>query len=184
MILIKLFFAFFQVGLFAFGGGYAILPFIQDIIVEEHGWLTMAEMTDVVTISQMTPGPIALNAATFVGTKVAGLAGSIVATLGTIIPQFAIMILLGFLVFGDKKISLLDRAIAGLKPGIVGLIAVASLTMAHSSLFGGLDLSLLNLNYIALVTFIVGFILTLKKVDIVKIIILGGLMGLILQFII
>lgn len=184
MILIKLFFAFFQVGLFAFGGGYAILPFIQDIIVEEHGWLTMVEMTDVVTISQMTPGPIALNAATFVGTKVAGLPGSIVATLGTIIPQFVIMIVLGSLVFRDKKISLLDRAISGLKPGIVGLIAVATLTMMHSSLFGGGAISFGNINYIALVTFVIGFVLALKKIDIVKIIILGGLLGLVLQFII
>ena len=79
MIYLQLFVSFFKVGLFAFGGGYAALPLIQEQVISENAWLSMNEFTHLVTISQMTPGPIALNAATFVGTKVAGIPGSIVA---------------------------------------------------------------------------------------------------------
>jgi chromate transporter len=80
MILLKLFWSFFLVGLFSFGGGYAAMPFIQEQVVELNGWLTMNEFIDVVTISQMTPGPIAINASTFVGMKVSGVLGAIIAT--------------------------------------------------------------------------------------------------------
>ena len=75
MIYLKLFLSFLQIGLFSFGGGYAAMPLIQDQVVSQHGWLTMTEFTDLITISQMTPGPIAVNAATFVGSKIAGVPG-------------------------------------------------------------------------------------------------------------
>ena len=78
MILLQLFWSFLQIGLFSFGGGYAAMPLIQAQIVTQHGWLGMAEFTDLVTISQMTPGPIAINAATFVGLRVAGVSGALV----------------------------------------------------------------------------------------------------------
>ena len=82
MIYIQLFFSFLQVGLFSFGGGYAAMPLIQGQVVTMHQWLSMSEFTDLITISQMTPGPIAVNSATFVGIKVAGLPGAIAATAG------------------------------------------------------------------------------------------------------
>ena len=75
MIYLKLFLSFLQIGLFSFGGGYAAMPLIQEQVVTQHGWLTMTEFTDLITISQMTPGPIAINAATFVGSKIAGVPG-------------------------------------------------------------------------------------------------------------
>ena len=86
MIYLQLFLSFLQIGLFSFGGGYAAIPLIQGQIVDQHGWLSMAEFTDLITISQMTPGPIAINSATFVGIKIAGLPGAAVATLGCILP--------------------------------------------------------------------------------------------------
>ena len=84
MVYIKLFLSFFQVGLFSFGGGFAALPLIQDQVVDVNKWLTLAEFTDLITISQMTPGPIAINAATFVGIRIAGVLGAIISTLGCI----------------------------------------------------------------------------------------------------
>ena len=86
-IYLQLFWSFFQIGLFSIGGGYAAMPLIQNQVVSIHSWLTMAEFADIVTIAEMTPGPIAINSATFVGTKVAGLAGAVVATAGCVFPS-------------------------------------------------------------------------------------------------
>ena len=87
MIYLELFWSFFQIGLFSIGGGYAALPMIRQQIVETHGWLSMTAFTDVITIAEMTPGPIAINAATFVGTQLAGLPGAVLATLGCVTPS-------------------------------------------------------------------------------------------------
>lgn len=185
-IYLKLFLSFFHIGAVAFGGGYAVLPFLEEIIVKQNGWLTHAEILDVITISQMTPGPIAINAATFVGTKVAGLPGSIVATLGNITPQLIIMSILAKLVFSDKKITFMDNIIKGLKPGMVGLIFVATLTMIHSSIFNtipmnaGINNILAAISIPAAITFIVGFILHKKKFGIIKIILISAIIGILL----
>lgn len=184
MILLTLFLAFFQVGAIAFGGGYAILPFLDEVMVQKHAWLTSNEIVDIITISQMTPGPIAINAATFVGTKIAGLAGSIVATTANIMPQFILMIILSKLVFSNKKITFMDHIIKGLKPGMVALIFIATLTMLHNSVFGGVTLTfgniLSNINPTSLITFILGLILYKKGVGIIKIIIVSALVGILL----
>ena len=87
MIYLQLFLSFLQIGLFSFGGGYAAMPLIQDQVVTRYGWLSMAEFTDLITISQMTPGPIAVNSATFVGIRIAGIPGALVATFGCILPS-------------------------------------------------------------------------------------------------
>ena len=94
MLLIRLFFAFFQVGLFAFGGGLAALPLIREQIVIHNGWMDMATFTDLVTIAEMTPGPITLNAATFVGMRIYGIPGALVATLGSVAPSIIIVLIL------------------------------------------------------------------------------------------
>lgn len=180
---LKLFLTFLQIGVLAFGGGYAVLPLIQSIVVENEGWLTMAEMTDVVSISQMTPGPIAINSATFVGTKIAGLPGSIIATAGVVLPQFILLMIIAQFIFSGKKISVLDKMLKGLKPGVVGLIAIAAISMFISATFGENAISFGNINYIALVCFIVGFVLYVKKVDIIKLIFLGAIMGIVLNLI-
>lgn len=176
-ILLVLFFAFLQIGALAFGGGYAILPFIQEIVVENHQWLTQREMTDIVTISQMTPGPIALNGATFVGTKVYGILGSIVATSAIIIPQLIIMVTLASLYFSDKEIGFMDKIIRALRPAVAGLIFIATINMIEGSIFNGLGFNLANISYVALISFIVGFILYKRKMGMIKLIIIGAFLG-------
>lgn len=128
------FFTFFKIGAFSFGGGYAVLPLIQKYVVEVNNWMTMDQMTDLVSLSQVTPGPIAINAATFVGTKLGGLAGAIIATLGEITPSCILMLLLGHLFFKGKKISVLDNILKGLKPAVAALILIAGISMLKSSL--------------------------------------------------
>ena len=91
MTYLQLFLSFIQIGLFSFGGGYAAIPLIQDQVVSIHGWLSMKEFTDLITISQMTPGPIAVNSATFVGIKIAGIPGALTATAGCILPSCIIV---------------------------------------------------------------------------------------------
>lgn len=183
MIYLLLFIAFFKIGAFAFGGGYAVLPFLDEVIVQQNAWLTSNEIIDIITISQMTPGPIAINAATFVGTKVAGLAGSVIATVANVTPQFTLMMVLSKMVFSNKKITFMDNIIKGLKPGMVSLIFIATITMIHNSLFDGVDINtivanLFNvINVTALVTFIMGFVLYRKGVGIIKIIILAAIVG-------
>ena len=94
MIYLELFLSFLQIGLFSFGGGYAAMPLIQEQVVNGHHWLSMTEFTDLITISQMTPGPIAVNSATFVGIRIAGIPGALAATLGCILPSCLIVTLI------------------------------------------------------------------------------------------
>lgn len=94
MILLKLFWSFFQIGMFSIGGGMAAMPLIQNQVVNLHHWLTLTEFTDLITIAEMTPGPIAINSATFVGIRIAGIPGAIVATIGCIFPSCVIVSLL------------------------------------------------------------------------------------------
>jgi len=178
-IILLLFITFLQIGALAFGGGYAILPFIQELVVNNHGWLSIREMTDVVTISQMTPGPIALNAATFVGTKIAGLFGSIVATSAIILPQLIIMVFLAKLYFSDKEISFMQKIIKALRPAVAGLIFIATIDMINGSVFNGQAFAIQNISYVALITFIVGFFLYFEKVGMIKLISIGAVLGVI-----
>lgn len=182
--LISLYAYFFKIGALAFGGGYAILPLIQEYIVETEGWLTMAEFTDLVAISQMTPGPIAINAATFVGAKVAGIPGSIVATLAVTSPQFIVMMVLGYLLFSKKKkIDILNRILKGIKPGIIGLIFIAALSMFQSSLFPH-GYGLKDIQIPAAICFVIGLVAYGKKVNLIHLIGLGAVLGIGLTLII
>ena len=107
MIYLQLFLSFLQVGMFSVGGGYAAMPLIQSQVVEQHGWLTMQEFTDLITIAEMTPGPIAVNSATFVGLRIAQVPGAIIATLGCITPALFFVSLLSYIYRKYKDISLL-----------------------------------------------------------------------------
>ena len=142
MVYIKLFLSFFQVGLFSFGGGFAALPLIQDQVVDVNKWLTLAEFTDLITISQMTPGPIAINAATFVGIRIAGVLGAIISTLGCILPSCIIVSLLGWLYFKYKNLPLMKGVLGGLRPAVVALIASAGVSIMVLSFWGENGISL------------------------------------------
>ena len=123
--LLELFWSFFQVGLFSFGGGYAAMPLIQQQVVDGHGWLNMTEFADIITISQMTPGPIAINSATFVGMRIAGIPGALVATLGCVLPSCAVALLLARLYLKYHQLDLIHGALTGLRPAVIALIASA-----------------------------------------------------------
>ena len=142
MIYLQLLWSFVQIGIFSFGGGYAVLPLIQQQVVADHHWLTVKEFTDVVTISQMTPGPIALNAATFVGTKTAGLAGAVVATIGCSLPTSILALIVGYFYYKYRSLSLVHGIFNGLRPAVVSLIATAGLSILFLSLFNSETLSL------------------------------------------
>ena len=136
MILFELFLSFLQIGLFSFGGGYAALPLIQNQVVTLHHWLSLSEFTDLVTISQMTPGPIAINSATFVGQKIAGVWGAIFATIGCILPSCVIVSLLAFLYLKYRKLSMLQGILETLRPAVVAMIATAGVSILISAFFG------------------------------------------------
>jgi chromate transporter len=171
MILIQLFLIFAQIGLFAFGGGYAILPLIEKEIVNNFHWLTYKEFLEVVTISQLTPGPISINAATFVGYKVGGILGSIVATVSVCLPSvIIILIVVRFLKKFETNIWV-TNILKGLRPAVVALIASA----AYSIVKGG-GISDIKGIIIGVVSF---FLLRSKKLNPILILILAGIVGVI-----
>lgn len=129
MIYLQLFLSFLQIGLFSFGGGYAAMPLIQEQVVKTHGWLTMHEFTDLVTLSQMTPGPIAVNSATFVGLKIAGVPGALMATVGCILPSCLIVTLIAKLYLKYKKMAMLQGVLNSLRPAVVAMIASAGISI-------------------------------------------------------
>ncbi len=161
MIYLELFLSFLQVGLFSIGGGYAAIPIIQSQVVEKYAWLSLNEFTDLITIAEMTPGPIAVNSATFVGIKITGIQGAIIATLAVILPSLFIVSLLANIYFKYRNIDFMQKILSTLRPVIVALIASAGLSILLNVLFSG-NISIDNLNIIALILFILCFI-TIRK---------------------
>jgi chromate transporter len=147
MIYLQIFVSFFQIGLFSFGGGYAALPLIQNQVIDVHNWASLAEFADLLTISQMTPGPIALNMATFVGTKVGGLLGAIIATVGCVAPSCIIVIILAYLYYKYKNLSIIQGTLNGLRPAVVSLIASAGISILSLALFKSEEVTMANMNY-------------------------------------
>ena len=127
--LMQLLFSFLQIGLFSIGGGYATIPLIAEQVIDLHHWLTLQEFTDIITISQMTPGPIAINAATFVGLRVAGLSGALAATVGCMLPSCVLVTLLARLYLRYRKLSLLQGVLTSLRPAVVAMIASAGVSI-------------------------------------------------------
>lgn len=125
-VLIKLFFAFFKIGLFTFGGGYAMIPLIQEEVTK-NGWLTAEEVIDIVGIAESTPGPIAVNLATFVGTSQMGVLGALVATLGVILPSFIIILLIAIIFKKIMDNKYVKSILKGINPVIIGLILATGL---------------------------------------------------------
>ncbi|NLL69670.1 MAG: chromate transporter [Epulopiscium sp.] len=134
MIYIKIFFAFFKIGLFAIGGGLATLPFLQEI-VDKYGWITSQDLLDMIAISESTPGPIGINTATFVGYKTAGLFGGIIATLGIVTPSIIIIIIIAHYFMKFSEHPIVRSAFYGLRPAVVGLIGAAGFEVAKIALF-------------------------------------------------
>lgn len=180
MIYLKLFFSFFQIGLFSIGGGLASLPFIQDQVVEINKWLTLTEFTDLITISQMTPGPIAINAATFVGTRIGGFYGAIVSTLGCIFPSCIIVSVLGWIYFKYKNLKVIQGVLSGLRPAVVSLIASAGVSIIILSFWGnsGFSLNISDVDFISIILFSVSlYILRKYKLNPTYVMLGSGVIG-------
>lgn len=136
MIYLELLWSFFQIGLFSIGGGYAAMPLIQHQVVDVHPWLTMTQFADIMTIAEMTPGPIAINSATFVGIQVAGLPGAIIATAGCILPSCVIVMTLAWIYYRFRGLTMVQGILAGLRPAVVAMIASAGISLLILSFYG------------------------------------------------
>ena len=159
MIYVQLFVSFLQVGLFSVGGGYAAMPLIQNQVVALHPWLTLQEFTDLLTIAEMTPGPIAVNSATFVGIRIAGIPGAIIATLGCITPSLSLVSMLSCLYNRYRDLALLQSVLACLRPVVVALILGAGLSILSMVLFSEAAPALNSVDWIGAGSFVVAFIL-------------------------
>lgn len=135
MLLLQLFFSFIKVGLFSVGGGYAAIPLIQDQIVNVHHLMTLSEFSDLITIAEMTPGPISINSSTFVGTRLAGPLGAVICTLGCIIPSFIICLLLAHFYYKYRTFSGVQTVLGALRPAVVALICSAGMSILMLGLF-------------------------------------------------
>lgn len=164
MIHLELFWSFFQIGLFSIGGGYAAMPLIQNQVVDVHPWLTMTQFADIMTIAEMTPGPIAVNSATFVGIQVAGLPGAVIATLGCVFPSCVIVMTLAFIYYRFRELDLIQGVLAGLRPAVIAMIASAGISLLIMALYGQrtIPADLAAVDFAAMAIFLLGFAILLK----------------------
>lgn len=186
-LLWTLFISFIQVGLFSVGGGYAAIPLIQEQVVYNHKLLTMAEFTDLITIAEMTPGPISINSATFVGQRVYGTLGAVVCTIGVILPAFIICLTLAYFYYKYKNFSGVQTVLGALRPAVVALIGSAGASILVLALFNTdfNNIVLSEFRWLEFILFIGGFIVLRKyKLNAVTIILGTGIVGAALQIII
>lgn len=134
MIILQLYLAFMKMGFFSIGGGYVMLSLIEEEIIGTHGWLTLTEFVDILAISEMTPGPIAINSATFIGYRIAGFWGSAFATAGVITPSIILVLLAATLLKRFYQNHWVQAAFSGLRPAVIGLIAGAAIFITRTSL--------------------------------------------------
>ena len=176
MELLQLFWSFLQVGVFSFGGGMASLPLIQEQVVTSHAWLTLSEFSDLVTIAEMTPGPLAVNAATFVGIRIAGIPGALIATFGCILPACILVTLLAWVYKRYKKMTLVQGVLDGLRPAVVALIASAGLAILELSIWGtaGFSPDPHAINIVSVVLTVVALVILRKGKKISPILVMLG----------
>lgn len=176
MIYLELFWGFLKIGLFSFGGGYAAMPLIQEQVVSMHNWLSMAEFTDLITISQMTPGPIAINSATFVGIKIAGIPGALVSTAGCILPSCIIVLMIAKLYMKYRGMHMLQGILNSLRPAVVAMIASAGISVLITALWGSAELiSLAGTNRILAAIFVLCVVLLRKfRMNPILVMVLAG----------
>lgn len=134
MLYLKLFLTFFKIGIFMFGGGYAAIPFLQKEIIEMRNWLTTKEFIDILAVAEMTPGPVAINSATFIGYKLAGFWGGLLATVGVVLPAFLAILLMATLFYTYRTHPLVESVFRGIRPAVFGLIAAALFSLAKGGM--------------------------------------------------
>lgn len=183
MIFLQLFYTFFKIGLFGFGGGYAMISMIQGEVVTRHEWLSSNEFTDIIAISQMTPGPIGINSATYVGysavvnagySHAIGILGSTIATVSVVLPSFILMVLISKFFLKYQKHPIIASVFEGLRPGVVGLLAAAALVLMNGENFGTYNWQILTSIILFAGTFIASY---RYKVNPILLIIICGIIG-------
>lgn len=190
MIYLQLFLSFLQIGAFSFGGGYAAMPLIQNQVVQLHPWLSQSEFTDLITISQMTPGPIAVNSATFVGTRIAGVPGALAATIGCVLPSCILVTILAKIYLKYRNLSLLQDILKSLRPAVIAMIAAAGVSILVTAFWGNdisslhLDAILSSTNIRAVGIFLLSLILLVRfKMDPIHVMLLSGGAEVVMQLI-
>ncbi len=177
--LLELVLTFAQIGILSFGGGYAAIPLVEKQVVEIKQWMTYSEFANILAIDELTPGPIAINAATFVGNKIAGLPGAIAATLGTILPSCIIAYVLGKIYFKYKSLKTVNGAINGLKSMVVAMILSTTLLIMFNTFFNKSSISIQSIDFVSIILATTGFIVLRKTKTNPLLIIVGcGLLGL------
>ncbi len=167
---LELFISFFKIGLFTFGGGYAMIPLIQKEIAEQKQWITDDDILEIVAIAESTPGPIAVNAATFVGWRAAGFLGALCATIGVVLPSFVIISLIAFVLGEFQNVKAVRYAFFGIRAGVLALILRALVSMYKKSPKGTLSYMITILAFAASAVF---------DVNAIVIILLAGVAGLV-----
>lgn len=183
MIYLQLLWSFIQIGLFSVGGGYAAVPLIEHQVVDLHPWLTMTQFADIMTIAEMTPGPIAINSATFVGIQVAGLPGAIIATIGCVLPSCAIVMTLAYIYNRYRGLTVVQGVLGGLRPAVIAMIASAGISLILLAFYGQRELpsDLLSMDWIAVGIWIAAFvILRWKKPNPIHVMLGAGAAGIVL----
>ena len=184
-IYLELFLSFFKIGLFTFGGGYAMISLVMDTCVTKN-WLSEVEILNFIAICESTPGPIAINMATFVGSSQGGILGSICATFGVVLPSFIIILIIAMVLHNLMKIKAVYAFIEGIKPVIVGLISATFIKLVLSTIYsiGEIENSVFNFNYQGLIIFGIVLIASIAYKKIVKkaispilLILLSGILG-------
>ena len=178
MIYLQLFLSFLKIGAFSFGGGYAAMPMIQQQVVDVYHWLSVSEFGDLVTISQMTPGPIAVNSATFVGIKIAGIPGALAATFGCILPSCIIVTVIAKLYLKYRSMEVLQGVLGSLRPAVVAMIASAGIAIMITAFWGSRDqIALAGTKWSLVVIFAVCMILLRKvKMNPIWVMVMAGVM--------
>jgi chromate transporter len=175
MIYLQLFWTYLKIGIFGFGGGYAMLSMIQFEVVDNQGWMTIEEFADIVALSQMTPGPVSINIATFIGYTVGGFWGSMVATAAIVMPSLLLLFFVLRFLFKNKENYIVKTTLSSMKPVIAGLIFVAALMMMNPESFADAGLHGSNISVIICA---VSFVATyFAKINPILLIIASGLVG-------
>lgn len=183
LLFLQLFYTFFKIGLFGFGGGYAMISMIQGEVVTRYQWLTTSEFTDIIALSQMTPGPIGINSATYVGytaivnagySHAIGVIGSVIATVSVVLPSFILMIFISRFFLKYQKHPTVESVFRGLRPGVVGLLAAAALVLMNGENFGNNSYQVIISSVLFAGTFIASY---RYKINPILLIIIAGVIG-------
>lgn len=170
-VLLDLFITFFRIGMFSFGGGYAMLPLMEKEVIDIRGWLSSAEFIDIIAISEMTPGPIAINSSTYVGYKVGDTLGSVLATTGVVLPSLIVMLSILLFINRFRESKYIDWIFKGIRPIIIGLIAAAAVSIAFSSI---VDFKAV------IIAILIFYIVAIRKINPITAIIIAGGLGVLL----